>query len=199
MYTGLVEAIGLVQNVENKKDGSILEIEIFFDHDDVKNGDSININGVCLTVTFIVNKKFSFYCSYKTLELTNLGLLKVGSKVNVERSLTLSSRLGGHLVSGHIDDKAKIVFLEKKNDVYVYKVELINEILKYIVKKGSIAVDGISLTVVHIEDNVVELILIPETINKTNVASTWNVNHFVNIEVDMIARYTEKLILKKEK
>ncbi|WCL48387.1 riboflavin synthase [Leptospira sp. GIMC2001] len=200
MFTGLVEGKGIVRSVEDTDGGKILQVEFDWIDNDLKLGDSISISGACQTVTKLTanRNKFEFYSSYKTLELTNLGLLKIGDPVNLERSVTPTTRLGGHYVQGHVDGTGKVTFVETRDNgkVWIYYIEYPEEMDSFIVTRGSIAVDGISLTVVSLPSkNHFELVLIPETIQKTT-ASTWVVGSVVNLEIDLVARYLEKMVRK---
>lgn len=199
MFTGLVETTGTLIKKSNTNEGCEFWVEATLEENDLKLGDSISINGACHTVTHLQNngQVFGFYSSYKTLELTNLGDLQTGELLNLERAMKANQRLGGHIVQGHIDGVGKVLSREVRDNgnVEVFFIECPNELSKYIVMKGSIAIDGISLTVVTIEDNQIELVLIPETLKKTN-AQSWMIGKRLNIEVDLMARYLEKLIVK---
>ncbi len=194
MFTGLVEAIGNIESIEKTNDGAYFWISSTLDNNDLKNGDSITVNGACQTVVELKNNNhfFKIYSSFKTLELTNFNSFRVGDKVNLERSLLPTSRMGGHVVQGHVDGIGKIIFKEIRDNgnTYIFKIEVPLELRKYIVERGSITIDGISLTVVFIEELLLTLVLIPETIRKTN-AFQWEVNSIVNIETDILARYFE--------
>jgi riboflavin synthase len=160
-------------------------------------GDSISINGACQTVTELNHDKsqFKYYSSYKTLELTNFRFLEIGSRVNLERSVTFGARMGGHLVQGHVDGVGVVTkrYAKDAGAVEVFEIELPLELCKYVVERGSIAVDGISLTVVSMKERILELVLIPETIFKT-IAGEWTSGKIVNLETDIIARYVEKML-----
>ena len=194
MITGLVEAKGKVENIQKTEDGAYFWISTFLSQNDLKIGDSITVNGACQTIVELNNNNnnFKIYSSYKTLELTNFNYLKLGDIVNLERSLLPSSRMGGHIVQGHVDGIGKIIDKEIRDsgNTYIFKIEIPLNLRKYIIERGSITIDGISLTVVKIENNILELVLIPETINKTN-ASQWEISSIVNIETDILARYYE--------
>ncbi|MCP5493413.1 MAG: riboflavin synthase [Leptospiraceae bacterium] len=199
MFTGLVEITGALIQKSNTKEGCEFLIEAILEENDLKIGDSISINGACHTVTELQNggKRFGFYSSYKTLELTNLGDLQPGDLVNLERAMKANQRFGGHIVQGHIDGVGEILSRDVRDNgkVEVFFVRCPDELTKYVVMKGSISIDGISLTVVSIESSKIELVLIPETLKKTN-AQNWNIGRRVNVEVDLIARHLEKLIVK---
>ncbi len=193
MFTGIIEDMGKVVNITDSK----IEIETCLD--DIKTGDSIAVNGVCLTVTGKTenNRILSFDYSPTTSDITNISLLNKNSVVNLERALTLKARLGGHIVSGHIDTSTKIVDI-KRNGIFYFISFAVNDVIKkYVVKKGFIATDGISLTVAEISDNIFSVTMIPETFNKT-IFHTRKVGDIVNIEIDVFAKYVEKLFNKKE-
>jgi riboflavin synthase len=197
MFTGLIERTEKVIRIESIEGGKKFFILTHFKNDDVEVGHSVAINGVCLTVETVDTdqngKTLSFYASYKTLEITNLGDLNVGSSVNLERAVLPTTRMGGHIVQGHVDGTG--VILERKErdagSVIEFVVRVLEDHVRYIVEKGSIAIDGISLTVVSITGSHVTLVIIPETIRKTNIHS-WEAGKRVNIETDILARYAEK-------
>ncbi len=191
MFTGIVEDIGKVINITNSR----IEIETVLT--DVKTGDSVAVNGVCLTVTEIKNKILSFDYSPTTSDITNISLLKKNSVVNLERALTLQSRLGGHIVSGHIDTSTEIIDIKKDGNFYFISFAVNEEIKKYVVKKGFVAIDGISLTVAELSDTKFSVTMIPETFNKT-IFHTHKIGNIVNIEIDVFAKYVEKLFNKKD-
>ena len=190
MFTGIIEDVGKVVNITNSK----IQIETCLD--DIKTGDSIAVNGVCLTVTEIEDDILNFDYSPTTSDITNISLLKKNYLVNLERALTLQTRLGGHIVSGHIDTTTKIIDI-KKTDKFYFISFAINEIIKkYIVQKGFIAIDGISLTVAELSQTKFSVTMIPETFNKT-IFHTRKTGDIVNIETDIFAKYTENLFGKK--
>lgn len=195
MFTGLVECTGQLQSLIDKGEGKELQICHGFGQAEFQQGDSIAINGVCLTVENWQQDTLVFYASYKTLELTNLGQLKPGMVVNMERAMLADSRLGGHMVQGHVDATGEVITREEKEEgqVVAYTVRVPHSLCRYIVARGSIAVDGISLTVVAIDEDRMELVIIPETIRKTNVA-IWQPGVAVNLETDILARHIEKLM-----
>ena len=193
MFTGLIEEIGKIKNITKKTDSLILEIEA---PKTVKNsnlGDSICVNGVCLTVTNLTEKTFYADVSPETFKRTNLKFLKTGSLVNLEKSLTLTKPLGGHIVTGHIDDLGKVVSINKLKNFYEIIIEFPENLRKYIVEKGSIAINGISLTVNEVYGNKISLMIIPHTLNETNLKDI-NIGEFVNIEVDIIGKYVENML-----
>ena len=191
MFTGIVEDIGKVINITNSK----IQIETCLN--DIKTGDSIAVNGACLTVTKVFEKTLSFDYSPTTSDITNISLLKQNSVVNLERALTLQTRLGGHILSGHIDTSTKITDIRKINRFYIISFAINDTIKKYIVKKGFIAIDGISLTIAENNEIVFSVTMIPETFNKT-IFFTRKAGDIVNIEIDVFAKYVEKLFGKNE-
>ena len=190
MFTGIVEDIGKVVNITNSQ----LEIETCLD--DIKIGDSIAVNGVCLTVIKISNNKISFDYSPTTSDITNISLLKKNSVVNLERALTLNTRLGGHIVSGHIDTNTTIIDIKKEDRFYFISFKLNEEIKQYIVKKGFVSIDGISLTIAQNDNENFSVTMIPETFNKT-IFHTRKIGDVVNVELDVLAKYVENILNKK--
>ncbi|EMN01106.1 riboflavin synthase, alpha subunit [Leptospira noguchii str. 1993005606] len=197
MFTGLVETTGRIFEIQETTEGRGFLVETKWIFPDLKLGDSIAVNGCCQTVTefYEEGNRFRFYASFKTLELTNFKFLKEGEEVNLERSALPSTRLGGHLVSGHVDGVGKILNKEEREsgNVICYTVQNDSSLSKYIAPRGSITVDGISLTVVDSRSDTFDLILIPETLKKTN-AKYWNSDTVLNLEIDLVARYLEQLL-----
>lgn len=194
MFTGLIEETGTVVSVKNSGDGRILEVSGMRVLEGTVTGDSISINGACQTVTEISSKTFSVFVSRVTLGVTTLGDFKPGHLVNLERALTLSTRLGGHIVQGHVDFKGRVRGVKKDSKGLEVDIEASGNYMKYVVEKGSIAVDGISLTVVSVADSGFTLYLIPETLENTNIP-LWKSGTFVNIETDILAKYIERILL----
>ncbi|KTW26173.1 riboflavin synthase, alpha subunit [Pneumocystis carinii B80] len=194
MFTGIIEATGLLSKIENH-DGiswSISDTNNIIS--DMHPGDSISINGACLTITEINNNSFKLNISPETLKRTNFGRISEGEKVNLERAMTLDKRFGGHIVQGHIDTIATIVQKESNNQTIIFTFEPYNKnILKYIIEKGYIAIDGISLTVTQVNDNTFSIMLIPYT-QKMTVTSSKIIGDTVNVEVDQMGKYVEKLL-----
>jgi riboflavin synthase len=190
VFTGLIEGIGTVKDISNSR------IEIKTDIDAVSKGDSIAVNGVCLTAVFVNAGGFSADYSPNTDKITTLSKLKQNSKVNLERALQLSSRLGGHIVNGHVEGTAKIEKIEKLE--YFYKIKFIcKEIISaYCVDKGSIAVDGVSLTLSSVSAFGFEIFIIPETFNNT-IMQFKKAGDEVNIETDILAKYLKKFVNKE--
>jgi riboflavin synthase len=195
MFTGIILELGKVISVEKIAQGAKLKIFSEKLIKDSQIGDSIAVNGVCLTVTEIdrTKKALSFDVSYETLKKTTLGELKKDSPVNLESALTLNTKLGGHLVSGHVDGVGVIKKVEKTGDYIKIEIEAPQEVLRYCVPKGSIAVDGISLTVVDLFTNSFSVVIIPHTLKMTTLGFK-NVGDSVNLEPDIIAKYVERLI-----
>ena len=195
MFTGLVETKETVSSVTNTGNGVRLSVTQQADYD-LQLGESVSVNGVCLTV--IKHKgEISFDVSPETLKSTNIGELKVGDKVNLERALKLSDRLGGHLVTGHVDGTGTIRDKKLSGEYTFYTFDSSEEILKYIVQKGSIAVDGISLTVVGLDNRSFSVAIIPHTLTATNIGEK-GMGDRVNLEVDIIGKYVEKFVACKE-
>ncbi|MCL4120557.1 UNVERIFIED_CONTAM: hypothetical protein GTU68_041422 [Idotea baltica] len=197
MFTGIVATVGRVQSFVLNKSGARLSIETNgLDLADVTLGDSIAVNGVCLTAVKLTANSFVADVSGETLECTTLGKLKGNSKVNLEKALRLSDRLGGHLVSGHVDGIGEIVSRIDMAGVSQFKVSAPLKLAQYIAYKGSITIDGTSLTINGIADHIFELTIVPHTLSQTIMAD-YVVGTKVNIEVDLLARYLERLLLNK--
>ena len=189
MFTGIIEETGQIKSITNKS----MEISCHLVLEDVKLGDSIAVNGVCLTVSKFTSVSFVADVSPETFKVTNFYKLKVGDSVNLERAMPMNGRFGGHIVSGHVDDVAKIVAINKNSEFYDLKIELNDEQIKYVIKKGSITVNGISLTVAEISEKLISIAVIPHTYENTNLLSL-KAGDYVNIELDMIAKYVEKFL-----
>lgn len=192
MFTGIVEELGSVAAVEKGAKSAVLRIDASKVLDDVKLGDSICVNGVCLTVVDFTSSKFSADVMAETLRRSNLGELKPGAKVNLERALKVSDRLGGHIVSGHIDGVGTIRSIVKEDIANVFTVSAPPEVMRYIIKKGSIAIDGISLTVVDLAEDSFRVSIIPHTALQTTLGFKKE-GAKVNLESDVIAKYVERL------
>ena len=195
MFTGIIQAIGEVRRLEPR--GGDLRLHIAtgkLDLGDVVLGDSIAVNGVCLTAVELPGDGFAADVSNETLSLTSLGSLRPGSRVNLEKALTLQTRLGGHLVSGHVDGLGEI--LERHDDARSvrFRVRAPDELARYIAHKGSITVDGTSLTVNAVDGAVFELNIVPHTLQEI-IMDEYAPGRRVNLEVDLLARYLERLLL----
>jgi riboflavin synthase len=191
VFTGLIEEVGLVQSLSlgEIKVGCSIVLE------GSKIGDSIAVNGVCLTVSDLGKVGASFRVSPETQRLTNLapGRLMVGAKVNLERALRYSDRLGGHMVSGHVDGLARVVDVVRQGDFVEIEIQYPNELRAFVARKGSVAIDGISLTVAALKSSSFTVAVIPQTLSDTNLSHV-RVGSLVHIEVDMFARYVHRMI-----
>ncbi|AJD49528.1 riboflavin synthase subunit alpha [Isoalcanivorax pacificus W11-5] len=195
MFTGIIEAKGEIQSLAPRGgDVALTVLTGALDMSDVQLGDSIAVNGVCLTVTSLPGRGFTADVSGETLALTSLGALKAGSVVNLEKALTPTTRLGGHLVSGHVDGVGTVRSLRPDARSTRIDIEAPAALARYIAQKGSITVDGISLTVNSVSGAVFSLNIIPHTQDMTTIG-TWQAGTRVNLEVDIIARYLERLLL----
>jgi len=194
MFTGIIAAIGKVESVQAQGGDLRLDIDVQnLDLSDVKLGDSIAINGVCLTVVAINHRVLSFDVSRESLDRTSLGKVKKGSSVNLEKAMAVGDRLGGHIVSGHVDGLGKIILLEPSARSVKFRIEVPAELERYIAEKGSICIDGTSLTVNNVGPSWFEVNIIPHTMQET-IISEYQSGSVVNIEVDLIARYLERLL-----
>lgn len=195
MFTGIIEAIGSIRAMEPRGGDVRLRIATGkLDLRDVKLGDSIATNGVCLTAVELPGDGFVADVSTETLARSTLKDLKVGAVVNLEKALQPQSRLGGHIVSGHVDGLGEVVGREVSARAILFRVRAPRELAKYIALKGSITVDGISLTVNEVEGTDFVLTIVPHTVQETNIGS-WLPGTKVNLEVDVIARYLERLLM----
>jgi riboflavin synthase len=199
MFTGIIEEIGKVEQASLSGGSLRLRIEAPRASTDLKVGDSINISGACQTVIQIKDDSFTVEAVEETLRRTNLGQLSSGDRVNLERALRASDRLGGHLVSGHVDFVSRTKSITEKNQSWLFEFDIPPEYQKQFVEKGSVAVDGISLTVVQVMKDSFTVSVIPFTMRETTLG-TKKVGDAVNIETDLIGKYVERILtLKKEK
>lgn len=189
MFTGIIEEIGKVLSITEKK--AVIECKMVLEN--TKIGDSIAVNGTCLTVTEIGNFSFSADVSPETFMVTALHELKSGSFVNLERAMPADGRFGGHIVSGHVDGIGKVGNVTPNNGFFDLSIELNPKDARYVVKKGSIAVNGVSLTVADISGNAIKIAVIPHTFRNTALRNLQTGN-YVNIEVDILAKYVEKFL-----
>ena len=195
MFTGIIQAIGQIAAIEKRGEDSRFRIQTGkLDLADVQLGDSIAVNGVCLTAIELPGDGFWADVSGETLARTTLGYLQKSSRVNLEKALTPTTRLGGHLVSGHVDGVGKVVKRYEDGRSVRFEIECPVELAKYIAEKGSICVDGISLTVNHVDGKVFGLNIVPHTLAETTM-SDFKTGTQLNLEVDIIARYLERLLL----
>ena len=195
MFTGIIEAVGEVKGVRGNDKGTSLQVSIPESFDDIKIGDSISVNGVCLTAKVINGGSFSADVSSETISKTTFGRIKIGGRVNLERALRLSDRLGGHIVSGHIDGTARLKERRDEGESVRLSFSLEKELLRYVINKGSIAIDGISLTVNEVGDGSFTVNIIPHTAKNTTILDR-KAGDEVNIEVDIIGKYVERLLGK---
>ena len=193
MFTGIVEEVGILEELLRGNLFSRLKIRAGKVLEGTKMGDSIAVNGICLTVTRLENSCFEADVMAETLQRTNLGSLMKGSPVNLERALCLASRLGGHIVSGHIDDTGVIGAMEAEGNATWITVKADGKILKYIIEKGSIAIDGVSLTVAYVDNRIFKVSVIPQT-GKETILLKKRPGDTVNLENDLIGKYVEKLL-----
>jgi riboflavin synthase len=197
MFTGLVEEIGIVQALQENGSHYSLTVEANLVLPGLKLGDSIANNGCCLTVTSINGKKITFDLLQETLRATNLGETSPGRAVNLERSLKVSDRIGGHFVTGHVDGTGVITKWEKEGNDFVLEVEVPDKMERYLIPKGCIAIDGISLTVGRVSGRRFNVWIIPHTYEVTALKER-NVGDRINLEFDLLAKYTEKLLNNRE-
>ncbi len=194
IFTGLVKHLGRVVELRGAEGGAVLELQAppnFLM--ELRTGDSVAVNGACLTVESVGESSFSFFLSEETLERTNLGFLKSGEVVNLELPLYPSSRFDGHILTGHIDAVSEVVNIEKKGRSYVFSFSIPSEGRKFIAVKGSIAVDGISLTVAGVYNDFFSVAVIPHTFNNTNLMFR-KTGDKVNLEYDIISKYIDSIL-----
>ncbi len=194
MFTGIVESLGKVESLQYIGGDVRLRIQTDLDMSDVHLGDSIATNGICLTVIEWGNNWYAADVSRESLNRSTLSQWKVGQVVNVEKAMLPTTRFGGHIVSGHVDAVGEVTLVRRDARSIYYEVTAPVEIAKYLAEKGSVTVDGISLTINHLRGNIFSLNLIPHTAERTNIG-TWQVGSKVNLEVDILARYIERLLL----
>lgn len=193
MFTGIITAIGRIASIDRQGEDRRLTVEAgVLDMEDISAGDSISVNGVCLTVTSIQGDIFHADLSRETLACTTFGDAATGDRVNLEKAMQLSDRLGGHLVSGHTDGVGRIAEMHRDARSVRYAIDAPEELARYICKKGSICVDGVSLTVNEVRDSRFQVNIIPHTMAQT-IFSDYGSGTRVNLEVDIIARYLERL------
>lgn len=198
MFTGIIEAVGTIKAINVNGQGARLVIATNnLDMSDVKLGDSIATNGICLTVVDFDNKSYSADVSNETLQRTGFANYGVGMSVNLEKAMLASTRFGGHMVSGHVDGISEVLSIINNGNSIEYWLSMPNDLAHYIAEKGSVTVDGTSLTVNALEQNKFRLTIVPHTVKET-VFSHYKVGTKVNLEVDLIARYLERLLTKEE-
>lgn len=197
MFTGIIEEVGKIKNISKTSSGILLTISADKVLRDCNIGDSIAVNGICLTVTKFDNDSFTVDVMNETVRKTTLHKLTQNSYVNLERAMLANSRFGGHIVSGHIDGTGTISDIKKDGIAFIYKINTTKEITKYIINKGSITIDGISLTVVSVSDTSFTVSIIPHTMTVTNLGKK-KIGDMVNLENDCIAKYVEKMLDNKQ-
>ncbi len=193
MFTGIIEELGQVRSIEARSDNAYIVIEARLVTEDTKHGDSISVNGVCLTALDIQPDSFAADVSRETLERSTLRSLKPGTPVNLERAVTPATRLGGHIVQGHVDARGTFVSATDLGGSWTVRIAYPPEIARYLVFKGSVAVEGISLTIAELADDYFEIAIIPKTWEVTNFAHLQS-DDAVNLEVDVIAKYVERIL-----
>ena len=193
MFTGIIQAIGSIQEVHSSDNGVVLKINSNnLDISESKIGESIAVNGVCLTATQVSDNSFTADVSNETINCTTFSDLLIGDSVNLEKSLRINQGIDGHLVSGHVDGIGKVQSINKDGDSSRIKILVEDDIIKYIAKKGSICINGVSLTVNSVEDNIFDVNIVPHTFSVTTLRDL-SVGSNVNLEIDLIARYVERL------
>jgi riboflavin synthase len=193
MFTGIIEELGRVRSVEQRGENARIVIEARTVTEETKHGDSIAVNGVCLTALDIKPDSFAADVSRETLDRSTLGRFKPGTPVNLERAVTPATRLGGHIVQGHVDARGKFLSAEDLGGSWIVRISYPREIAQYLVIKGSVAVEGISLTIANLGDDYFEIAVIPKTWEVTNF-SQLQTGDEVNLEVDVIAKYVERIL-----
>ena len=200
MFTGLIAELGRITAIEKGESSAVFTVTAPALISQIAVGDSVAVNGVCLTATSIAGETFTADVMVQTLAVTSLAQLAVGSPVNLELAALLNTRMGGHMVQGHVDGVATVVGLTPGEKWAQFDITVPEKLAKYIVNQGSICLDGVSLTVGQINDanNVVTVWLIPETLERTNL-STKSAGDLINVEVDVLAKYVERLLAKGDK
>jgi riboflavin synthase len=197
MFTGIIEEIGTIKNIQNGVKSAVLTVQASKIMEDIHLGDSIAVNGVCLTVTSTSQNCFTADVMHETLNRSSIGKLRIGSPVNLERAMAANGRFGGHIVSGHIDGTGIISDIHRDDNAIWYTIKAPLPILHYIIEKGSIAIDGISLTVARVSGDCFSISIIPHTASLTTLSHR-HVGDLVNLENDCIGKYVERLISKNE-
>lgn len=192
MFTGVIEEVGTIRSIRRGTRSAVLGIECSKVLEETKIGDSIAVNGVCLTVTGMDSHGYTADVMAETLDRSSLGMLKSKSRVNLERAMAAGGRFGGHIVAGHIDGTGTVSEIRKEDTAVWYRITAAREILRYIVEKGSIAIDGISLTVADVTEESFSVSVIPHTRQETNLTDR-GIGDRVNLECDVIGKYVEKL------
>lgn len=192
MFTGIVEETGEIVAVEDTSDGRRIRVSCSF-VDDLVHGQSVSVSGACLTVETLTDDDFEVFCSVETLERTYLDSISAGDLVNLERALPADGRLDGHFVQGHVDGVGEVKSIERIGDDWTFEFALPDRLRQYVVEKGSIAIDGISLTVASLEVDSIAVAIIPATYELTTLSAK-SVGDPVHLEVDVVAKYVERLV-----
>ena len=193
MFTGIIEELGHVRSIERRSENARIVIEAHTVTQDTKHGDSIAVNGVCLTALDLETDSFAADVSRETLSRSTLGSLKPGVPVNLERAVTPATRLGGHIVQGHVDARGQFISVMDHRESWTVRIAYPKEIGRYLVFKGSVSVEGISLTIAALTDDYFEIAIIPKTWEVTNL-SQLKPGDYVNLEADVIAKYVERML-----
>jgi riboflavin synthase, alpha subunit len=193
MFTGIIEELGSIASLDIHPGGAKIKISCRLATEDGADGDSIAVNGVCLTALEVTPESFMADVSQETLNRSTLGRLKAGSRVNLERAVTPSTHLGGHIVQGHVDARGTLLSADESGGFWTVRIGYPKEIGQYLVYKGSVSVEGISLTIAKLENDYFEIAVIPKTWELTNL-STLNPGDEVNLEADVIAKYVERIM-----
>lgn len=197
MFTGIIEEIGVIRTIRRGSHSSALSIEAETVLSDLRTGDSVAVNGVCLTASAVYSKGFTADVMHETLNRSTLGSLTPGSRVNLERAMAANGRFGGHIVSGHIDGTGVISDIRRDSNAVWYTVEAASTLLRHVVEKGSITMDGISLTVAKVSDTGFSVSIIPHTVSVTTLGLK-RIGGSVNLETDIIGKYVEKLLSSRQ-
>ncbi len=197
MFTGLIEELGTIESLSPYAGGVRIVVSASLVTSDLANGDSVAVNGVCLTALEPSRGSFTADMSPETLERTTLGRLATGSRVNLERAVTPATRLGGHIVQGHVDGRGKFVSAESEGEFWTVRIGFAPDLARYFVHKGSVTVEGISLTIAALKEDHFDIAIIPKTWEMTNL-STLKPNDDVNLEADVIAKYVERMLKLRE-
>ena len=198
MFTGIIEETGVIENLQRGTNSAVLTIKAEKIFEDLQLGDSIAVDGVCLTVVSIHSSSFQADVMHETLNRTILAKLGRGSEVNLERAMQLNSRFGGHIVSGHVDGMGTIVNIQKDDNAVWFTIQAEPGIMRYVIEKGSITIDGISLTVAKVTEDTFSVSIIPHTLKMT-ILKNCRVGDLVNLENDIVGKYVEKLLMPPKK
>ena len=196
MFTGLIEEIGTIEQIQKHRGTLRFTLSVKEVVKDLAIDDSVALNGVCLTVVEFSKSNFQVEAVEETLNKTTFGSLKNGSQINLERSLRFSDRMGGHFVQGHVDAVGEVAAVQRQEGGVLLSIKLPAHLLKYVISEGSIAIDGVSLTIARLKENQITISLIPHTLEKTTLANL-KVADKVNIEVDLIGKYVERILTRQ--